>query len=222
MVAIFVLTAFLLILTLDLIVLKMQGKNHPAFELSSPQYSLSHDMNNFIIPSNMAFAKGHTWLTKNKDGLINIGIDSFGTSALGNLSVIKCANVGTELNRGEMIFECSYGNKVVKFLSPINGVVKSVNKNIIGEILTNPYETWGVQLSSDDFNESQNQFLTGNDALRWIKKEFIKLNGFIVSHSPHVELAGETMYDGGTLTNDIASSLVEQSINDFEKEFLSL
>jgi hypothetical protein len=136
--------------------------------------------------------------------------------------VIKCANLGTELNRGEMIFECSYGNKVVKFLSPINGVVKSVNQNIIGEILTNPYETWGVQLSSDDFNESQNQFLTGNDALSWIKKEFIKLNGFIVSHSPNVELAGETMYDGGTLTNDITSSLVEQSINDFEKEFLSL
>ncbi len=222
MVAIFVLTAFLLILTIDLIVLRMQGKNHPAFSLSSPQYSLSHDRNNFIIPSNMAFAKGHTWLMKNKDGLINVGIDSFGTTALGSLSVIKCANVGTKLNRGETIFECSYGKKVVRFLSPINGVVKSVNTNIIGEILTNPYGTWGVQLSSDDFNKIQNQFLTGTDALSWIKKEFIRLNDFIVNHSPNVELVGETMYDGGIFNNDIASSLAEKSVNDFENEFLSL
>ncbi|MFA7418351.1 MAG: hypothetical protein WCZ90_01600 [Melioribacteraceae bacterium] len=222
MVAIFVLTAFLFILAVDLIVLKIQGKNHPAFELSPPQYSLSYDGNSFTIPSNMVFTKGHTWLKKNKDGLISIGIDSFGTTALGNLSVIKCAKVGTELKRGEMIFEGSYENKIVKFLSPINGVVKSVNSNIIGGGITNPYETWGVQLSSNDFNENRNKFLTGNDALGWMEIEFIKLKSFITSHSPNIELAGETMYDGGTLTNDIASSLVEQSVNDFEKEFLSL
>ncbi len=117
MVAIFVLTAFLFILSVDLIVLKIQGKNHPAFEPLFPQYSLSYDGNSFTIPSNTVFTKGHTWLKKNKDGLIIIGIDSFGTTALGNLSVLKCAEVGTKLNHGEMIFEGSYGNKKIKSIS---------------------------------------------------------------------------------------------------------
>lgn len=53
--------------------------------------------------------------------------------ALGALSILNCTPVGQELKRGEMIFEGAYGNKTVKFLSPINGTVKSVNENIFGK-----------------------------------------------------------------------------------------
>ena len=132
MVAIFVLTLFLLFISVDLIVLKIQGKSHPAFEPSSPQFDSSiFDRNSFPIPSNIFFSKGHTWLKTNNDGLISIGIDEFGMMALGALSILNCASVGKELKRGEIIFEGAYGNKKVKFLSPINGIIKSVNENII-------------------------------------------------------------------------------------------
>jgi glycine cleavage system H protein len=223
MVAIFVLTAFLFILSVDLIVLKIQGKNHPAFEPSLPLYDLAiFNGNIFAIPTNIFFSKGHTWLKKNKDGIIDIGIDAFGTTALGTLSILKCAEVGKELRRGEMIFEGAYGNKIIKFQSPVNGIVKSVNANIIGNKIFEPYETWGVQLISKDFPENRELFLSGREALNWMEKEFIKLNNFIDSHLSNVELVGATMYDGGSLTNDTASLLVDQSGYDFEKEFLSL
>ena len=97
--------------------------------LHSPQFDSSiFDRNSFPIPSNIFFSKGHTWLKRNNDGLISIGIDEFGMMALGALSILNCAPVGKELKRGEMIFEGAYGNKKVKFLSPINGIVKSVNE----------------------------------------------------------------------------------------------
>ena len=119
MVAIFVLTLFLLFISVDLIVLKTQGKYHPAFEPSSPQFDSSiFDRNSFPIPSNIFFSKGHTWLKRNNDGLISIGIDEFGMMALGALSIFNCAQAGKELKRGEMIFEGAYGNKRAKFLSP--------------------------------------------------------------------------------------------------------
>ncbi len=223
MVAIFVLTLFLLFISVDLIVLKIQGKYHPAFEPSSPQFDSSiFDRNSFPIPSNIFFSKGHTWLKRNNDGLISIGIDEFGMMAFGALSIFNCAPVGKELKRGEIIFEGAYGNKKVKFLSPINGIVKSVNGNIIGKKIYNPYETWGVQIDSDNFSDNKKMFLSGKEASNWIKKESIKLKDFIINHSLKTDLAGATMFDGGSLSNDTISLLVDNSVIDFEKEFLSL
>lgn len=223
MVAIFVLTMFLLFLSVDLLVLKIQGKYHPAFEPLFPQLdSAVFGSNSLSVPSNISFSKGHTWLKKNSDGLISIGIDEFGTMALGPLSLLNCAAVGRELKRGEIIFEGAYGNKRVKFLSPINGIVKSVNKNILGKKISNPYETWGVQIVSDEFSDNKEMFLSGKEAFNWIKKESIKLKDFIANHSLKTDLDGTTMFDGGSLYNDMTSSLVDNSISDFEKEFLSL
>lgn len=223
MVAIFVLSLFLLFISVDLIVLKIQGKNHPAFEPSFSQFDLlTFDKNSLTVPSNIFFSKGHTWLKKNKDGLIDIGIDELGITALGALSILKCATMDKELKRGDTLFEGVYGNKIVKFLSPISGIVKSINTDIIGKKISNPYETWGVKLFSKDFKENYCVFLSGGDAVDWMKKEFIKLKNFINSHSPKVDLAGTTMFDGGSLSSDTISLLVDQSANDFEKEFLSL
>lgn len=223
MVAIFVLTLFLLFISVDLLVLKIQGKSHPAFESPFPQFdSSTFDRNSFPIPSNIFFSKGHTWLKKNADGLILIGIDEFGMMALGALSILNCAAIGKELKRGDMIFEGTYGNKIVKFQSPVNGIVKSVNGNIIGKKISNPYETWGVQLVSKDFYNNQKDFFSGTEASNWIKKESIKLKDFIINHSLKTDLAGATMFDGGLLSNDTISLLADNSVNDFEKEFLSL
>ncbi|PIQ09250.1 MAG: hypothetical protein COW71_07350 [Ignavibacteriales bacterium CG18_big_fil_WC_8_21_14_2_50_31_20] len=223
MVAIFVLALFLFILLVDLIVLRIQGKSHPAFEPALSQYDYPvYDGNVIPIPSNLFFSKGHTWLKKNKDGLIEIGIDPFGTTALGTLLIQKCVKSGKELKRGEVILEGSYGNKTVKFLSPINGSVKSINADVIGKKISNPYKAWGVRLISKDSLENGNLYFGGTEALNWMKKEFIKLKGFIDDHSLKVELVGETMYDGGLLSNNTSVLLVDQSVNDFEKEFLSL
>ena len=223
MVAIFVLTAFLFFILVDLVVLKFQGKNHPAFEPSFSQFDLSmFEKNRFVIPENTFFSKGHTWLKEEKNGLVNVGIDEFGMMALGTLSILNCAVTDKELKRGDVLFEGAYGNKNVKFLSPVNGVVQTVNSNIIGKNISNPYKTWGVQLLSKDFSENHEKFYSGNDAANWIKKEYVKLKSFINTHSPKLNLAGETMYDGGTLSNDMLDSLVDKSASDFEKEFLSL
>ncbi len=223
MVAIFVLAMFLFFLSVDLIVLKIQGKVHPAFEPSFSQLELSNFLgNNFSIPSDILLSKGHTWLKNNKDGLIQIGIDEFGVKALGTLSILNFPPVGKELQRGDILFEAVYGNNTVKFRSPINGIVDSVNTEILGKKISNPYETWGVRLSSKNFLGNQGMFFKGKEAIDWMKKEFIKLQNFINAHSPNLELAGATMFDGGQKTNDTISSLVDKSLNDFEKEFLSL
>lgn len=223
MVAIFVLTLFLLFISVDLMVLKFQGKNHPAFEPQFPlRVSPIFERDSFIIPSDIFLSKGHTWLRENNDGLVSVGIDEFGMNALGELSILRCVETGRDVKRGEIIFEGAYGNKRVKFLSPVNGIVSSVNGNLIGKKISDPYKSWGVKLLSNDFSQNPEMFFSGKNALDWMKKESSKLKTFINHHLPKVEAAGTTMFDGGSISNDTVSSLIEQSANDFEKEFLSL
>lgn len=223
MVAIFVLTAFLFFILVDLVVLKFQGKYHPAFEPTFSQFDLTmFEKNRFVIPQNTLFSKGHTWLKEDENGLVNIGIDEFGMTALGMLTISNCALAGKTLKRGDILFEGNYGNSKVKFLSPISGTVQSVNPDILSKNISDPYKNWGVQLLSKDFSENRDKFFSGNDAVNWIKKEYIKLKSFLDTHALKPELAGETMFDGGTLSNDMLYSLVDKSTSDFEKEFLSL
>lgn len=223
MVAIFVLTVFLLFLVVDFYVLKVQGKFHPAFEPELSQLSLPiFEKAKFAVPSNIFLSKGHTWLQPDNNGLVAIGVDEFGANALGSLSILSCAETGKQIRQGDLLFEGAYGNKKVKFFSPIDGIVNSTNTNIINKKIGDPYKNWGVKLSSKDFTESSDNFFTGNDANNWMKRETSRLKSFINKHLLKVEAAGATMFDGGTLTNETVDSLDELSITDFEKEFLSL
>ena len=223
MVAIFVLAVFFLFLVVDLIVLKIEGKTHPAFEPQLAQLSIPiFDKEPFAIPANTILSKGHTWLRPNNDGLVSIGIDEFGLNALGTLSISSCPKKGKLIKRGDILFEATSGNKKVNFLSPVDGIVSSVNKEKIGKRITDPYKTWGVQLLSKDFSENKKIGFSGDDAMYWLKKESIKFKSFINNGLPKVEAVGATMFDGGLIKRELVSSLNEINVKEFEKEFLSL
>jgi glycine cleavage system H protein len=247
MVAIFVLAGFISILLLDLLVLKLQGKVHPAFEAPSPIYEAVPSLESgTVLPSNLFLSKGHTWLKKNSEGLIEIGIDSFASSALGSLSITKAAEQGSKIKRGDILFVGNYGTESVEFLSPISGKIKNINRNIIGNKISSPYQTWGIQIDSNDMNKKGNHFFAGKEAIDWLKTESQKLKNFLEPNMANVELVGETMFDGGASsdTNSFAPSNsldVENNfasakkfsptnsfaptnniVNEFKKEFLSL
>ena len=223
MVAFFVLIIFLSVLAIDMVVLHMRGKYHPAFE---PSYNLRDklifDKSNFIIPSELFFSKGHTWLRKNDDGIFDIGIDSFGAVVLGTMPILMCADEGIRIKRGEILLEAGKGDAKIRFLSPVSGIIKAVNNNLIGNKIPDAYATWRIKLIPEDFAENGKMFLSGSRASAWMKKEFGKLKEFIDNRSPLIESAGVTMYDGGTVSDDAVSSLVINYTNEFEIKFLSL
>lgn len=223
MVALFVLSLFFLILIIDFALLKIQGKEHPVFQ---PTYSSDGvfiiDGNEFNISQDKYFSKGHTWLKRKANDVVIVGIDPLGTLALGNLKIEKCAELGNEIAKGEVIFEGFYGGKKVKFLSPVNGVVKSINKNFIQSDIKFNTDIWGVQIKSQELLYGNKSFMIGNEAYTWLQNEFIKLKYFLDSHLQKMDTVGVTMFDGGTLTNEISTYLSDRSISEFEKEFLSL
>jgi glycine cleavage system H lipoate-binding protein len=223
MVALFVLALFILFIAMDFIVLKVQGKTHPAFEkvLSISGLSYVPEME-IIVPGDIVLTKGHLWMRKNKAGLVKLGVDDFVSKSLGDISIQNNLSVGKELRRGEVIFEGKVGNKKLKFHSPVNGVVRSININSHDGEYSDSYSNWNVELSSKDFSAGNGQYFSGSEALNWLKQEFTKLDNFLKIHSAVPELVGATMYDGGKTVEGSTAGLNDKIAEDFEKEFLSL
>lgn len=223
MVAIFVLLSFILILVADYFVLKYQGKFHPAFEPTTSEINLSQlEKIDYELPSNYFLSSGHTWIKKDAEGLIDIGIDILAASALGGLSIIKCLEEKSIVNKGDVLFVGTYGSEKVEVLSPVSGKVQKINNKIIGNKILYPYRTWGVKIHPSGDIIEKNKLLSGKAAKEWSKEEFKKLKQFLERNCAPLNLVGETMFDGGALFDNENRLPAKNLIKDFQKEFLSL
>ena len=224
MVAIFVLITFLLFIGIDFLVLKAQRKKHPALQTSSTIADIAvFTKEMFRAPLDIFLSKGHTWAQKSDSGLIKVGIDEFVLNALGKVAIIKTAEVGQSVKKGDVLFESSVDNKNLTFRSPVHGTVKFINPIILNKKITDPYgDDWGLLLASEDFSEVKDSMITGANIKKFLRDEFSRLKDFLHSHTLKPELAGATMYDGGNVVEGAVSSITAQGLDEFEKDFLTI
>jgi glycine cleavage system H protein len=223
MVALFVVLTFLFFILIDLIVLKAQKKKHPAFEPSNRHLTerLVFDYSTLSVPGDVYISRGHTWAKKNEYGLIKIGVDEFVVKSLGNFSITKILKPGTNIKKGDVLFEGNSNSHHFKFRAPVDGEIKFINNGIIGKILTDPYgDDWSVIMLAPEYEVNKNQLFTGDELSSWMKKEFKRLREFLGKHTVRPELAGVTMQDGGNVVEGALSMVAEEGVKDFENEFL--
>lgn len=222
MVALFVVLTFVLFIVVDLFVVKSQKKHHPAFSVSH-SFQESHAMFNkksFLLPQGVMLTKLHVWLNKINDEKVRIGIDDFVMKALGGVKVVPAVEMGSFVERGQVVFNAAVNNKKIQFKAPIEGTVVGVN-NTNNEI-TDPYNNdWVLEIIPKNGDAKQTNVIKYEEAFDWIKSEFKRLKDFIIEQSTQPTLAGVTMYDGGNLVEGVVSYLGDEAITKFEKEFLS-
>jgi glycine cleavage system H protein len=221
MVALFVLLTFVLFIAVDMLVLRVQRKKHPAFAETMADIAV-FTKEAFMAPIDLFISKAHTWAQKNEYGLVKIGIDEFVLKAMGNISLVKIAQPETVVKKGDVLFEGTTGMKTLQFRSPINGTVKFNNPDVLNKRITDPYgDDWGVLVAAEDFNENKKELYTGSELKGFMKNEFSRLKDFLHQHTLRPELAGATMLDGGNVVEGVVSSITVKGLEDFEKEFLT-
>ncbi len=167
------------------------------------------------------FSKGHLWLLKLKDGFIKIGIDEFIQKSFGNLILQPIVAEGTAVRRGDYILKANIGRNTINFISPVDGEVKFVNKNL-GRKFNDPYgDDWGVVIAPAGSLDN-NGFKVKESAVDWLHQEFSRLKDFLSIHSSDTAIAGATMYDGGNIVEGVIAMLNDKAVTDFEQKFLKL
>ncbi len=212
MVALFVVLTFLFFIILDLLVLKAQGKEHPAFAVKVFNKK-------FFFPMESLISTSHIWLQKVQNGMLKLGIDEFILKAFGKLNLIPIKNEGEFVNKGEPFLKAVFGNRTVLFRSPIEGKINFVNKNLTNKVVEDCYgDDWAIMIEPKSNN--LNEFKKSSDAIKWLQEEFTRFKDFIAAKSNEPELAGVTLQDGGNIVEGVLRSFDDNTIKEFEEQFL--
>jgi len=217
MVLILLLVAIAIMVLVDIFVIRAKNAK---LAYTSPSV---FNKRTLIVPEGFYFSKGHVWAKLIGGNKIKAGIDDFVIHALGKILVTEIIPTGSKIKKGDIMMKGKIDTKTVKFLSPIDGMIDSVNKEIVGKVVSDPYNSdWGVVIKNDNLNNALVPFYIGNIAINWMKNEFKRLKDFLIMNSYKPELVGVTMYDGGNVIEGAIAQLDENAMKDFEAIFLSL
>ena len=104
----------------------------------------------FKNPEELKYAKTHEWVKQEND-LSVIGLTDFAQDALGDIVFVNLPSVGDEVKAGEAFGDVESVKAVSDVFSPISGIVKEVNE----EVLDNPalvnedcYGAWLIKVEN--------------------------------------------------------------------------
>ena len=100
-----------------------------------------------IIPD-LKYAKSHEWV-KEEGGIATVGITDFAQDALGDVVFINLPEAGDEVVAGESFGDVESVKAVSNLVSPVSGIVKAVNEELIDapEMLnSDPYGAWIIKV----------------------------------------------------------------------------
>jgi glycine cleavage system H lipoate-binding protein len=216
MVALFVVLTFILFILIDFLVLKAQGKKHPAFATVKVFDS------GFMYPGDIYLSTGHTWLKMLKEGLVRVGVDEFVQKALSGIKFITLLNEGTRVEKGDILFSAVSEDKIVNFYAPVTGTINKVNTGMQNREIEDPYKNWVVSIQPENLEQEIKGMKFRETATNWLSEEYSRLKDFLSFHSTEMALAGTTMHDGGNIMEGVVTSLNANSIREFENQFLKV
>ncbi len=147
------------------------------------------------IPQGYSFHPGHTWVLR--EGLDNarIGLDSFAANLIGPIDRIAVIGENRWVRQGQKVATVYSGNVAVDLVSPVEGVIMAVNRDVVEEpsiIGHDPYEKgWIATVKSPDLAINQKNLVQGGMVAPWLQNSVTRLNGMVA------ELAPAMAADGG-------------------------
>ena len=100
------------------------------------------------IPNELRYTKSHEWIKEEGD-VATVGITDFAQNALGDVVFINVPEAGDEVVAGESFGDVESVKAVSDLLSPVSGIVKAVNEELIDapEMLnSDPYGAWIIKV----------------------------------------------------------------------------
>ncbi len=219
MTVLLVLFTLIAFLTADYIIQRKKRKAfvsevlRPAQTLAPSQWHLSDDI---------ALAPNHTWLRRERDNSVTVGIDNFVMSLTGAVERIQLPIEGATVNPQSPTFALRDEERTLRFSSPIEGQVVSVNHELLHSpalAKSNPYTTgWLFKVIPSDEGKPLTGFFRGEKAIEWLKKQNELVKEFISIHTPQLQFA--TMQDGGVPVDGVLKKFDANVWREFEQKFV--
>lgn len=160
--------------------------------------------------------RGHTWARYRAEGGVLVGIDDFARRVVGLVDSVELPPPGTSISRGKPAFAVARGNRRVEFVSPVSGLVASVNEvaaRTPAALGSDPFDHgWLLDVRPDAPGADFAALIPPAKAAEWQAAEAARLADFVASNRPTGADVGVTLPDGGTAVEGVMCMLDEASM----------
>jgi glycine cleavage system H protein len=171
----------------------------------------------FLVPANLSYHPGHTWLVRERKSVVRVGVDEFAAALAGKVEKIELPRPGQWIRQGQKVLSFYRGGEKAEMVSPTEGEVMQVNAEVVGNpalLRQDPYGTaWLVTVHVPD-EESTGRNLVPKSLIReWMRDAVERL------YARQPALAGAVAADGGRPANDLLAALPNANWKDLTGEF---
>ncbi|MCX7874704.1 MAG: response regulator [Melioribacteraceae bacterium] len=132
----------------------------------------------FSIPGGVFISESHTWAAVSQDGSVKIGIDDFAKKLIGEIDDIEFPNLGMNATKGQPLFSIKQKNRIVKFNSPISGIISKLNYELKEDLHSLNYsvyeKNWICIIDADKLDTELQQLKIGKNAVEFYQNEIDK------------------------------------------------
>lgn len=185
--------------------------------LAKPQAPRMQRDDGFAIPEGYAFHPGHTWVVAEGGENARVGLDSFAANLLGKIDHVDVTAANRWIRQGQKLATLSSGGQSLDLVSPVEGVVVAVNKDLGPDpaLLTNePYQGgWIAMIKSPDLTTNKKNLVQGAMVAPWLQNSVTRLNGMVSQLAPTMAADGGLPLPG--LINRVAPEVRERLAKEF-------
>ena len=214
----FVLLTFLVVISVNYFMFR-PGPALPATperNISPPAPVMTKEYG-FSIPQGYSFHPGHTWVMRESQDDVRVGLDSFTSELLGTIDHIDVVKNDRWIRQGQRLMTLHAGDVAIDLLSPVEGVVTSVNRDVVQDptlAVRDPYKDgWIATVKAPDFKTNQRNLMQASMVAPWMHYSQTKLNDAIAKLNPTLAQDGGVPIPGVLLK--ISPELRQKLINEF-------
>jgi hypothetical protein len=144
------------------------------------------------FPLNRLYHRGHTWVERQPDGTVTIGLDDLGQRLIGMPDAVELPAPGTKIRAYGTAWRMSRRNADVRVLSPVDGEVVATGGS---------GREWYLKVKPENPFDVRH-LLSGDEVKAWIMRELERLQLALAAEGA----LGPSLADGGVPVADIAAN----------------
>ncbi len=215
----FVLLTFLLIITVTYFrrpteALQAQSEVSPRLRTPAPVMTKTAG---FEIPTGYSFHPGHAWVCDEGHQNARVGMDAFAAQLFGKVDRVETVELNRWVRQGQKLWTVTREGKSVEMLSPVEGVVVSLNHQVIKNpalLNSDPYKDgWICVVKSPDMQTNLKNLIQGPLVAPWMQNTLNRMGALASQYAPAMAQDGGIPISGLLMQMDPATQ--ERIVKEF-------
>jgi glycine cleavage system H protein len=173
----------------------------------------STSIEGILVPDQLRFHAGHTWLFEEHTKLSRVGADALATRVIGAIDKIELPKAGRWVRQGQKAFSFWSGGERIDLVSPTEGEVKEINTALLKDPSLagkDPYGNgWLVKVSVPEPETVERNLLPQSLVRTWMKEEIRRVRAAAPQLAQVAVMGGGTVHTGSrdqnwrSMANDV-------------------